>query len=80
MSRHYDGWEYGEWGARWAPTTEVALANITVGQYGDEYEDTMRELLDLVRAAQRDAAELLKEAGHEEAAALIYPTYPEESE
>ncbi|AWN07356.1 hypothetical protein SEA_NABI_62 [Streptomyces phage Nabi] len=78
MSRHHDGWEYGEWGVRWAPTTESAVAELTYDKYGEEYEWWSDKLQDIVRAAQRDAAELLKEAGHEEAAALIFPTYPEE--
>jgi hypothetical protein len=36
--------------------------------------------MDIARAAQRDCADRLTEAGHAEAAALIFPTYPEENE
>ncbi|AKY03741.1 hypothetical protein AVT26_gp59 [Streptomyces phage Lannister] len=80
MSRAGSGWEYGEWGVRWAPTTECAMAEMTYDKYGQEYEELHSSLMDIVRAAQRDAAELLKEAGFEEAAHLIFPEYPEENE
>ncbi|AXQ61120.1 hypothetical protein SEA_HANK144_67 [Streptomyces phage Hank144] len=78
MSRADSGWEYGEWGVRWAPTTESAISELTYDKYGQEYEELKAKLLDIARAAQRDAAELLKEAGHTEAAALIFPDYPQE--
>ncbi|QJD50711.1 hypothetical protein SEA_ISSMI_65 [Streptomyces phage Issmi] len=94
MARERDGWEYVDGRPRWAPTVEVALANILVGKYGDEYDETKRELDDLVRAAQRDAAELLRThqvkdplgadfyvpLGLGYAADLIHPDYPEESD
>ncbi|MCX5236207.1 hypothetical protein OG824_13445 [Streptomyces prunicolor] len=80
MSRSDSGWEYGEWGARWAPTTSAVLAEITVDKYGEEYVESMGELNNLIRAVQRDASETLREAGHEEAARLIFPNYPEENE
>jgi hypothetical protein len=94
MARDRDGWEYVNGRPRWAPTVEVALANILVGKYGDEYDETKRELDDLVRAAQRDAAEKLREhkvadpmgadfyipVGLSYAADLIFPDYPEEGD
>lgn len=80
MSRIDSGWEYGEWGARWAPTTSVAMAGLTADKHGEEHADCVAELNDLIRAVQRDAAEKLSEAGHEEAARLIFPHYPEESD
>ncbi|QYW07907.1 hypothetical protein SEA_REDBEAR_61 [Streptomyces phage RedBear] len=78
MSRADSGWEYGEWGVRWAPTTECALAELTYDKYGQEYEELHDSLMNIVRAAQRDAAEKLIEAGFAEAAELIFPDYPEE--
>jgi hypothetical protein len=48
--------------------------------YGHDLQEKEAELMDLVRAVQRDAAEKLSEAGHEEAARLIFPYYPEESD
>ncbi|WNM66821.1 membrane protein [Streptomyces phage BarryBee] len=78
MSRADSGWEYGEWGVRWAPTTESAIAELTYDKYGQEYQEWRDSLMHIVRAAQRDAVEKLIEAGHEEAAALIFPDYPEE--
>ncbi|MFF3249702.1 hypothetical protein ACFYWP_01500 [Actinacidiphila glaucinigra] len=92
MARERDGWEYTKEGPRWAPTVEVALSNILVGKYGDEYDEAKRELDDLVRAAQRDAAEKLYEQsrrsdvslevgiGFGEAADLIFPDYPKEND
>ncbi|AVO22550.1 hypothetical protein PBI_PAEDORE_67 [Streptomyces phage Paedore] len=80
MARERDGWEYTEDGPRWAPTAEIAMSEITGGLYGHEYDETRRQLDELVRAAQRDAAQRLSEAGHEEAARLIFPTYPKENE
>lgn len=60
MSRHTDGWEYTDDGPRWAPTVSVAMANILTGLYGAEYDQHRRELEDLVRAARRDAAEIIR--------------------
>ncbi|QAX95516.1 hypothetical protein SEA_BARTHOLOMEWSD_67 [Streptomyces phage BartholomewSD] len=92
MARDRDGWEYVDGAPRWAPTVEVQLANILGGIYGDEYDERKRELDDLVRAAQRDAAEKIR--AHEwleccgagcsdlpdDAADLIFPEYPKESD
>ncbi|AVE00443.1 hypothetical protein SEA_OZZYJ_62 [Streptomyces phage OzzyJ] len=92
MSRADSGWEYGEWGARWAPTTEIAIAEMTVGLYGDEYTELRRQLDDLVRAVRRDVAEELRDhevpdvmgknfyvpLGLGYAADLVMPDYPEE--
>ncbi|WP_438470738.1 hypothetical protein [Streptomyces asiaticus] len=90
MSREVDGWEYVKGRPRWAPTVETQMANMLCGLYGHEYEEKKAELEDLVRAAQRDAAEkLYKEAcrddltletgiGVQHAADLITPAYPEE--
>ncbi len=90
MARERDGWEWVDGRSRWAPTVEVALSNILVGKYGDEYDEARRELDDLVRAAQRDAAEKLYEQAERreitleasitfgEAADLIFPNYPSE--
>ncbi|UFD98002.1 hypothetical protein PQC18_gp64 [Streptomyces phage Pablito] len=80
MSREDTGWEYVNGRARWAPTAEGALNNILVGIYGPEYDEKRIELEDLIRAAQRDAVEKLKEAGHDEAAELIFPDYPLEDD
>ncbi|MGW8953468.1 hypothetical protein [Streptomyces sp. NPDC055709] len=80
MARDRDGWEYTEDGPRWAPTTSVALAGMTHDLYGHDLQEKEAELMDLVRAVQRDAAQKLSEAGHEEAARLIFPYYPEESD
>ncbi|MEU6572321.1 hypothetical protein [Streptomyces sp. NPDC046805] len=93
MARDRDGWEYVDGRPRWAPTVGVQMANILGGLYGDEHDQRRRELDDLVRAAQRDAAELLRKhevkdplgadfyvpLGVEYAANLITPDYPEEN-
>ncbi|QOV06190.1 hypothetical protein KGG72_gp60 [Streptomyces phage Salutena] len=93
MPRTRDGWEYVDGRPRWAPTVEVAMANILGGKYGHEYDEAKRELDDLVRAAQRDAAEKITEtvkalptgsenvflvAGMYRARDLIFPDYPDE--
>ncbi|MFF4054645.1 hypothetical protein ACFYZ0_02515 [Streptomyces sp. NPDC001708] len=94
MARDRDGWEYVGGVPRWAPTVEVQLASILDGTYGDEYVEKRRELDDLVRAAQRDAAEkLFREArsadflgglevceGVLRAADLTFPNYPKGSD
>ncbi|MGW8630574.1 hypothetical protein [Streptomyces sp. NPDC055793] len=92
MARERDGWEYVDGAPRWAPTVEIAMSEITGGLYGEEYEDTRRQLDDLVRATQRDAAEEIRAhewrecCGHgcsdlaEDAADLIFPEYPKESD
>ncbi|MEU5403747.1 hypothetical protein ABZ348_31195 [Streptomyces sp. NPDC005963] len=94
MAREQDGWEYVDGRPRWAPTVGVAMANITCGLYGEEYEEMQRQLDDLVRAAQRDAAELLRKhevadpmgadfyipIGVSYAADLIFPEYPKEDD
>ncbi|QFG10731.1 hypothetical protein SEA_ANIMUS_63 [Streptomyces phage Animus] len=78
MSRADSGWEYIQGVPRWAPTVETAIAELTYDKYGQEYEESVAKLMDIMRAAQRDCAQKLSEAGHEEAARLIFPTYPEE--
>ncbi|WP_327292478.1 hypothetical protein [Streptomyces sp. NBC_01198] len=92
MSRETDGWEYVNGEARWAPTVEVAMANILVSKYGEEYDQARKELEYLVRAAQRDAAEKLYEEscreeldlgqciGFQKAADTILPNYPKVDE
>ncbi|MCY0933663.1 hypothetical protein [Streptomyces sp. H34-S4] len=100
MSREGNGWEYVDGAARYAPTVEGAIAELTYDKYGQDYEESVVKLMDIVRAAQRDAAEkiassepdvpegfTLKEAwleawkaGRDDAAALIFPAYPEEGE
>ncbi|AUG87251.1 hypothetical protein KGG77_gp17 [Streptomyces phage Omar] len=92
MARKLSGWEYIDGRPRWAPTVEIQMAEILSGKYGAEYDEAKRELDNLVRAAQRDAAEALYEraeshtkdplvaAGIETAADLIFPDYPEETE
>ncbi|MEU4984871.1 hypothetical protein [Streptomyces sp. NPDC021969] len=66
MARERDGWEWVDGAPRWAPTVEIAMAEITTGLYGDEYEETRRQLEALVRAAQRDAAEELRHLADQE--------------
>lgn len=92
MARERDGWEWVDGAPRWAPTVEVQMASILDGKYGDEYDEAKRELDDLVRAAQRDAAEKIR--AHEwleccgagcsdlpdDAANLIFPEHPKESD
>ncbi|MGW6600566.1 hypothetical protein [Streptomyces sp. NPDC055036] len=86
MSRETSGWEYVDGGPRWAPTVEGQIANMIYDLYDHEYDEARRQLDDLVRAAQRDAAEMIRthpfavhEAGGAEAAAdLIFPDYPKE--
>ncbi|MFG2923916.1 hypothetical protein ACGFYA_20745 [Streptomyces sp. NPDC048305] len=80
MSREDSGWEWVKGVPRYAPTVESAIAELTYDKYGQEYEESVAKLMDIVRAAQRDAAQRLSEAGHEEAARLIFPTYPEEND
>lgn len=89
MSRERDGWEYLDGKARWTPTVNIAMAEILSGVYGDEYNDARRQLDDLVRAAQRDAAEKILASdygpcccgeGRKDYADLIFPTYPEHEE
>ncbi|WP_420312575.1 hypothetical protein ACOB87_38130 [Streptomyces sp. YS-B37] len=79
MSRQSTGWEYIHGVPRWAPTVESAISELTYDKYGQEYEESVAKLMDIARAAQRDCADRLTEAGHTEAAALIFPTYPEEN-
>lgn len=79
MSRERDGWEYVDGKSRWAPTVEGQISDMVYDKYGEEYDEARRQLDSLVRAAKREAAEQLSEAGHEEAASLIFPTYPEEN-
>jgi hypothetical protein len=78
LSRQSSGWEYVRGVPRWAPTIESAISELTYDKYGQEYEESVAKLMDIARAAQRDCADRLTEAGHTEAAALIFPTYPEE--
>jgi hypothetical protein len=80
MSREDSGWEWVQGAPRWAPTVEGAISELTYDKYGQEYEELHDDLMDIVRATQRDCAERLKEAGHVEAAELIFPDYPEENE
>lgn len=79
MGRQDSGWEYVNGKARYAPTVEGQIANMIYDKYGQEYEEARAQLDDLVRAAKREAAMQLSEAGYEEAARLIFPTYPEET-
>ena len=79
MSRQTSGWEYIRGVPRWAPTVESAISELTYDKYGQEYEESAAKLMDIARAAQRDCADRLTEAGHTEAAALIFPDYPEEN-
>ncbi|MFI5863532.1 hypothetical protein [Streptomyces sp. NPDC051546] len=93
MSRADTGWEYGRWGVRWAPTTATAISTLTYDKYGQEYEELHADLMHIVRAAQRDAEDTLREwarsfpdtptgrsiaATVDEGADKIAPTYPEE--
>jgi hypothetical protein len=96
MSRETDGWEYVGGQPRWAPTVAVCMANILGGLYGEEYDALREELEDLVRAAQRDAAEKILFAGRHHPdprgpyrtavqmgdyfAGLIFPDYPDNSD
>jgi hypothetical protein len=80
LSRQSTGWEYIHGLPRWAPTVESAISELTYDKYGQEYEESVAKLMDIARAAQRDCADRLTDAGHAEAAALIFPTYPEENE
>ncbi|MFF3793751.1 hypothetical protein ACFYXW_27490 [Streptomyces sp. NPDC001981] len=80
MSRQSSGWEYIRGVPRWAPTVETAISELTYDKYGQEYAESVAKLMDIVRAAQRDCADRLTDVGHAEAAALIYPDYPEENE
>lgn len=79
MARERDGWEYVDGKPRYAPTVEGQISNMIYDKYGQEFDEARAQLDDLVRAAQRDAAVRLSEAGHEEAARLIFPNYPEEN-
>ncbi|MFE5663364.1 hypothetical protein ACFQ7W_05410 [Streptomyces niveus] len=67
------------------------MSEITAGLYGHEYDEIRRRLEDLVRAAERDAAEKLYgeyrqqpelelgvRLGLNKAAELTFPNYPEE--
>lgn len=78
MSRQSTGWEYIRGVPRWAPTVESAISELTYDKYGQEYEEAVAKLMDIARAAQRDCADRLTEAGHAEQAALIFPDYPME--
>lgn len=80
MARTESGWEFVDGKPRWAPTVEIQMSNLIYDKYGQEYDEAKAQLDNLVRAAQRDAAMKLSEAGHEEAARLIFPTYPEEND
>lgn len=88
MVREVDGWEHTKNGPRWAPTTGVQVADMLCGLYGSEYDEAKREIDDLIRAVQRDAAEKLRAWAAtfsdaaliaqviREGADLIAPTYP----
>lgn len=90
MSREGSGWEWVEGYPRWAPTVANAIAELTYDTYGQEYEELHAKLTDIVRAAQRDAAEKLRkllhagqipvhcEDGVDHAIELIFPDYPKE--
>ncbi|QPB09889.1 hypothetical protein KGG73_gp55 [Streptomyces phage Sentinel] len=78
MSRQSSGWEYVNGVPRWAPTIEGAISELTHDKYGHEYEELHDDLMDIVRATQRDCADRLTEAGFAEAVELIFPDYPEE--
>ncbi|AXQ62389.1 hypothetical protein SEA_TRVXSCOTT_63 [Streptomyces phage TrvxScott] len=80
MSRENSGWEWVDGAPRWAPTASNAISELTYDKYGQEHDELHAKLMDIVRAAQRDASEKLRLAGHEEAAALIFPDYPKESD
>jgi hypothetical protein len=79
VSRQSSGWEYIHGVPRWAPTVESAISELTYDKYGQEYTESVAKLMDIVRAAQRDCADRLTDAGHTEQAALIFPNYPEEN-
>ncbi|ATI18848.1 hypothetical protein SEA_DIANE_64 [Streptomyces phage Diane] len=92
MTRERDGWEYTRNGPRWAPTIEGAISALIYDKYGEEYEWWHSHLMDLVRATQRDCADRITAAMNGDdpdnswvvnaydAAKLIFPKYPEDSE
>ncbi|MGW7434695.1 hypothetical protein [Streptomyces sp. NPDC054849] len=55
------GWKRvdGQW--VWRPDVETAMAEITGGLYGEEYEDRRRELDELVSAVRREWADRLRD-------------------
>lgn len=96
MSRQETGWEYIAGRPRWAPTISMAIGELTCDKDGQEYEDLHADLMDIVRAAQRECEEKLRDwakglsaAGTtgtsiaaiiDEGADLIAPRYPEDSD
>ncbi|MFF7800215.1 hypothetical protein [Streptomyces olivaceus] len=92
MARERHGWEWVNGASRWAPTVEIQMAGMLDGKYGSERDEARRELEDLVRAAQRDAAEEIRKAlrkphsggdwfdGMQDASDLAFPEYPKESD
>ncbi|MGW1828847.1 hypothetical protein ACWCO0_09605 [Streptomyces tubercidicus] len=51
-----DGWKYINGAPVWRPSVELAMAQITSGLYGEEYEELRAELEDLVAAVRRECA------------------------
>ncbi|ATI18765.1 hypothetical protein SEA_DAUDAU_64 [Streptomyces phage Daudau] len=92
MSREDSGWEYIRGVPRWAPTVESAIAELTYDKYGEEYEWWRDKLMDIVRAAQRDCSDRITAAANGDdpdnswvvnafdAAKLIFPEYPEDTD
>ncbi|MFD7976747.1 hypothetical protein [Streptomyces sp. NPDC059071] len=55
-----NGWKYVNGEPRWRPDIETAMAEITSGLYGQEYEDRRQELDELVDAVRREWAAKLR--------------------
>ncbi|MFF7252421.1 hypothetical protein [Streptomyces microflavus] len=53
-------WLYEKTETRWRPNIATAMAEITGGLYGEEYEDRHQELVELVDAVRREWAEKLR--------------------
>ncbi|WP_406409633.1 hypothetical protein OG923_12505 [Streptomyces halstedii] len=53
-------WKFESCETYWRPNISAAMAEITGGLYGEEYEDRHQELVELVDAVRREWAEKLR--------------------
>lgn len=57
------GWKYIDGEPAWRPCVELAMAQLTSGLYGEEYEELRAELEDLANAVRRECAAKIRAYG-----------------